>query len=180
MNRPKPIGLAVADDSLRTRGLTAFVKPGRDIAILAGFQIICFLVLTRLEPRFFLIHLYQLIPYVAIMLLVAYGRERWAYMLGPLVSLAWLGLAFTAGLLDSALERLRTLGSSGPDANLIALLALATAVVGVLMVVLSRIHWMKEYSGRGRTWHTFLVSLGIVVAYYAVLLRWFWDMMRST
>ena len=55
-----------------------------------------------------------------------------------------------------------------------------TAVVAVLVTLLSRIHWMKEYSGRGRTWRTFLVSFGIVVAYYGVLLRWFWDMMRST
>ena len=113
------------------------------------------------------------------MLLVAYGRERWAYMLGPLVSLAWLGLAYTGGLLDSAVERLRTFGSSGPDANPIALLALATVVVAVLTTVLSRIHWMKEYSGPGRTWRTFLVSLGIVVAYYGVLLRWFWDMIPN-
>jgi len=91
MNRPKPMGLAVADNSLHSRAMTAFLKPGRDLAILAGLQIICFLALTRLEPRFFIIHLYQLIPYVAIVLLVGYGQERWAYMLGPLVSLAWLG-----------------------------------------------------------------------------------------
>jgi len=77
MNRPKPIGLALADDSLRTRGLTAFLKPGRDIAILAGLQIIFFLVLTRLEPRFFIIHLYQLIPYVSIVLFGASSPAAW-------------------------------------------------------------------------------------------------------
>ena len=180
MKPAKLTGIASAEDSLRIRGTTAFLKPGRDIAVLAGLQIIFFLVLTRLEPRFFIIHLYQLIPYAAIALLVGYRRERWAYMIGPLVSFAWLGLAYTAGVLDSAVERLRTLGSSEPDANLVALFALATAVVAVLLIVLSRIHWMKEYSGHDRTWRTFLVSLGIVVAYYGVLLHWFWDMMRST
>jgi len=179
MNRPQLTGLAVADDSLHTRGITAFLKPGRDVAILAGLQIICFLVLTRLEPRFFIIHLYQLIPYVAIVLLVAYGHERWAYMLGPLVSLVWLGLAYLAGPLGTAVERLWAFGNSSPNANVVALFALATAVMAVLMIVLSLIHWMKEYSGR-QNWRTFLLSLGIVVVYYGILLRWFWDMIPNT
>jgi hypothetical protein len=112
MNRRKLKSLTVADDSLDTRGMPVFLKPGIDIAILAGVQIICFLMLTRLEPRFFIIHLYQLIPYVAMVLLIAYGRERWAYMISPLVSLVWLGLANMAGLLGSAMERLRAFGSS--------------------------------------------------------------------
>lgn len=178
MNRPKLTGLA-ADDFLRTGGTTASLKLGRPVAGLAGIQIICFLALTLLEPRFFIIHLYQLIPYVAIVLLVGCGQARWAYMIGPLVSLVWLGLAYTAGLLGSAVERLRTFGSSSPDANLVALLAVTTAVVAVLMTVLSRIHWIKEYSGRGHSWRTFFFSLGIVVAYYSVLLRWFWDMIPN-
>jgi hypothetical protein len=180
MHRPRLTRLAAADDSLHTRGIPLFVKPGLDIAILAGVQIICFLALTRLELRFFIIHLYQLIPYVAIVLLVVFRHERWAYMIGPLVSLVWLGLAYMAGLLDSAVDRLRTFGTSSQDANLVAILALTTAVVAVLITVLSRVHWLKECSGRGRTWRTFLISLGIVVAYYGVLLHWFWDMIPNT
>ena len=180
MNRRKLTSLAAGDDSPHTRGMPVFVKPGLDIAILAGVQVTCFLALTRLEPRFFTIHLYQLIPYVAIMLLIGYGRERWAYMIGPLVSFAWLGLANMAGLLGSAVERLRTFGSSGADADFVAFFALATAVIAVLITALSRVHWVKEYSGRGRPWRTFLISLGIVVAYYGVLLHWFWDMIPNT
>jgi len=171
-------GIAAPQDSLRIHA-TAPLKPGRDIAVLAGLQIIFFLALTRLEPRFFVIHLFQLIPYVAIVLLVGYGRERWAYMIGPLVSLAWLGLAYMAGLLDSSVERLSTFGSSGADANFVAFFALATAVIAVFITVLSRVHWVKEYSGDGRPWRTFLVSLGIVLLYYSVLLHWFWDMIPN-
>jgi len=63
---------------------------------------------------------------------------------------------------------------------LVTLLAIVTATVAVLMTTLCRIHWVKEYSGRGRTWHTFLVTLAIVVVYYAILLRWFWDMIPNT
>jgi hypothetical protein len=179
MNRPEFTSFEATGGSPHARRILAFLGPGRDVALLAGVQIVCFLALTRLEPRFFIIHLYQLIPYAAIVVLIGYGQECWAYMAGPLVSLGWLTLASMAGLLGSAVERLRTFGSFSTDANLVTLLAIFTAAMAVLMTMLCRIHWVKEYSGRGRTWHTFLVSLAIVAAYYTILLRWFWDMIPN-
>lgn len=68
--------------SLHTHGMPTFLKPGRDVAMLAAVQIICSLALIRLAPRFLSIHLYQLISYVAILLLIGYGRERWACVAG--------------------------------------------------------------------------------------------------
>jgi len=179
MNRSE-VTPVVVHDSTREQQTSALTKSGRDVAILAGLQIACFLALTRLEPRLFIIHLYQLIPYVAVLILIGYGQARWAYMIGSLVSIAWFGLTYLAGLLGSAVERLRTFGNNSFDANLVALLALVIAVAGVLMTVFSRIHWAKELSGRLATRRTFLVSLGIVAAYYAVLLRWFWDMIPNS
>jgi hypothetical protein len=167
-----------AQDDLRIGRTTVFGKPGRDIATLAGIQIVCFLTLSRLEPHFFIVHLYQVIPYVAILIFLGYGEDRWAYMIGTLVSIALFGLTYLAGLLSSAVEHLRTFRNNSLDVNLVALLTIVVAIAAVLMAVLSRIHWVKEYSGRVSTWRTFLVSFGIVSAYYAVLARWFWDMMR--
>ena len=179
MNRQEITEFSPSGSSMHTRGMAALLKPGRDVAMLASIQILCFLALTRLEPRFFIIHLYQVIPYVAIMLLVGYGRERWAYMIGPLVSLAWLGLAYIAGLLGSAVERLRSFERPSRETDFVAVLAVVTAVVALLMIVLCRIHWVKQNLERGEAWRTFLVSLTIVVAYYAILLRWFWDMIPN-
>lgn len=179
MERQELTAFVPTADPSRTRRTSAFFTPGRDIATLASVQILCFLALALLEPHFFVIHLYQLIPYVAILLLIGYRRERWAYIIGPLVSVVWLGLAFVAGLLGSAVERLRNFGSFSPDANSVGILALATAVVAGLMTVHCRFHWVKEYSGRGLAWRTFLYSLGIVMAYYGILLRWFWDMIPN-
>jgi len=179
MNRQGLTVLAAADDSSSHRRVSGLLKPGRNVATLAGAQILCFLVLTQLEPRFFIIHLYQLIPYVAILILLGYGQARWAYMLGPLVSVVWLCLAFMAGFLRSAVERLRTFGNFGAADNLVALLALATAMMAVLITVFCRIHWVKEYSECASSWRAFLISLGIVVAYYGILLRWFWDMIPN-
>ena len=158
---------------------TGFTKPGRDIAALAGIQIVCFLALTGLEPRFFIIHLYQMIPYGAILVLVGYALDRWAYAIGALVSIVWLGLAYIAGILSSAVERLRIPAHYDATANLIAVLALMTAIVAVLMTVLCRIHWVKADSERRANRRIFLLSSAMVCAYYLVLARWFWDMIRD-
>lgn len=164
---------------LEIRRSSGFAKPGRDIAALAGIQIVCFVVLTRFEPRFFIIHLYQMVPYAAILLLVGYALDRWAYAIGALVSIAWLGLAYMAGILGSAVERLRMPAHSDATANLIAVLALMTAIVAVLMIVLWRIRWVKGDSARRANRRILLLSLAMVCAYYLVLARWFWDMIRD-
>jgi hypothetical protein len=164
---------------LETRGSSGLAKPGRDIAALAGIQIVCFLVLTRFEPRFFIIHLYQMVPYAAILLLVGYSLLRWAYAIGALVSILWLGLAYEAGLLGSAVERLRIPANSDTAANLVAVLALVTGVVAVLMTVLCRVHWVKGDSQSRANRRVFLLSLAMVCAYYLVLAHWFWDMIRD-
>ena len=176
MNRQELAGTLPRDAVVHKRSLNAFRKPGGDVAALAVVQILCFLALTRLEPRFFIIHLHQLIPYAAILILIVYGQARWAYMIAPLVSAAWFVLAYTAGLLGSAVERLRSAPSFSSAADFVAMLAVVIAIVAVIMTALSRIHWVKECSGRARGWRTFFVSLGIVLVYYGILLRWFWDM----
>ncbi len=152
------------------------MRPYRDVATLAGAQIVCFLLLTHLEPNFFLIHLYQSILYIAILVMLFYMEDRWAYMIGMLASVVWLGLAYESGILGSAVRHISQLSS---NAGLVALLALTTALLAVLMIAFCGRHWMKEYSGLGKTPVTFFVSLGIVVVYYGTLLRFFWAMIPN-
>ncbi len=155
------------------------MKPYRDIATLASAQIACFLWLTHLEPNFFLIHLYQSILYIAILVMLFYMEDRWAYMIGMLASVVWLGLAYESGILGSAVRQFSQLRTATMTANLVAVVAATTALLAVLMIVLCGRHWMKEYSGLGKARSTFLVSLGIVVVYYGTLLRFFWDMIPN-
>jgi hypothetical protein len=135
--------------------------------------------LTLLEPILFLIHLYQCILYTAILVLLFYMEDRWAYMIGMLASVVWLAMAYTSGILGRAVERLLALRTVSLPVNLGGLLALVTALLAVLMIAFCGRHWKKEYSGLGKTRSTFLVSLGIVLAYYGILLRWFWDMIPN-
>lgn len=78
------------------------MRPYRDVATLAAAQIACFVLLACLEPNFFLIHLYESILYIAILVMLFYMEDRWAYMIGMMASVAWLGLAYGAGILDRA------------------------------------------------------------------------------
>lgn len=156
------------------------MQPYRDIAALAGAQVLCFLVLAQLEPRFVVIHLYQPVLYLAILILLYYREDRWAYMIAMLVSAAWLGLAYVSRILSSAVQRLLTVRGSDTNQIFVSLIAVATALLALLMIALCARHWRKEYAGLGKTSSTFFVSPGIVALYYGILLRWFWDMIPNS
>ncbi len=147
----------------------------RGIATLASAQVLCFVLLSNLEPDFFLLHLYQSIIYIALLLLLFYSEERWAYMIGMLTPAVWLVLAYAAGMLGGAARQVLQLLKLQPT-NAVSLLAAATALLAVLMIAFCAYRWKREYSGLGKWRSTFLVSLGIVTAYYATLVIWFWRM----
>jgi hypothetical protein len=155
------------------------MRPYRDVATVAGAQIACFLLLTHLEPNFFLIHLYQSILYIAILVMLFYMEDRWAYMIGMLASVVWLGLAYESGKLGSGVRQLSELRTASLTANLVGMAALTTGLLAVLMIAFCSRHWMKEYSGLGKARSTFFVTLGIVAVYYGTLLRFFWEMIPN-
>jgi hypothetical protein len=47
------------------------------------------------------------------------------------------------------------------------------------MIAFTGRHWNKEYAGLGKGRSTFLVSLGIVTGYYAILIALFWEMITN-
>jgi len=155
------------------------MRPYRDIATLAGVQLVCFLFLTHLEPTFFLVHLYQSILYIAILVMLFYMEDRWAYMIGMLASFVWLGMAYATGILGSAARQIADLQNGSATTNMVGIIALLTALIAVLMITFCARHWNKEYAGLGKGLSTFLVSLGVVVVYYGVLIAWFWQMIPN-
>lgn len=148
----------------------------RDIATLSGAQILCFFLLSHYEPSFFLLHFYQTIIYMAILIMLFYMEDRWAYMIGILTPLVWLGLAFETGLLGAAFRQILRLGHGQEISNVVSFLAAVTAVLSVAMTAACLRRWMKEYGGLGKSLSTFAVSFGIVAVYYAILVIWFWEM----
>lgn len=146
----------------------------RGIATMSAVLMVCFFVLSHLEPDFFLLHLYQSLVYLGIILMLFYFEDRYAYMLGILAPAVWLVLAYATGLLSGAARQVYRMLLWQRPSNDVSLLAGITAVLAVMMIVLCLYWWKREYAGLGKGRRTFLVSLGIVVAYYAVLVVWFW------
>jgi len=152
------------------------MRPYRGIATLAGAQVLCFLLLSHLEPNFFLLHFYQTIVYLAMMIMLFYMEDRWAYMIGMIAPAMWLLLAFSTGLLGAAARQVLRLGERQTILNLVSLLAAVTALLSVLMIASCARRWIKEYAGLGKSLSTFTVSFGIVAVYYGILVVWFWHM----
>lgn len=152
------------------------MRPYREIAALSALQVICFLLLSHLEPDFFLLHFYQTIVYLAILIMLFYMEDRWAYMIGMVAPAVWLGMTFASGLLGGAARQLLQLGHGHPLTNPVSFLAAITALLGVLMIAACARRWVKEYSGLGKSLSTFTVTLGIVAVYYGILVVWFWHM----
>jgi hypothetical protein len=155
------------------------MKPYRDIATIAALQVVCFSVLSRFEPQFFLLHLYQTIIYMAILILLFYMEDRWAYMIGMLAPVAWLGMVFATGLLGGAARQVLRIVRGEGLTNDVSFIAAISAVLSILMIIFCARHWKREYSGLGKTASTFAVSVGVVAVYYGILAIWFWNMIPA-
>lgn len=152
------------------------MKIYREIASLAVLQVLCFLLLSHLEPDFFMLHFYQTIVYLAILILLFYMEDRWAYMIGIVAPAAWLLMTFASGRLGGAARQVSRLSHGEALTNVVSFLAAVSALLGLLMVGACARRWQKEYSGLGKFAVTFGISLGIVVVYYGILVAWFWEM----
>jgi hypothetical protein len=147
----------------------------RGIATLAGLLVFCYLILSALEPPFFLLHLYQSVIYLVIILMLFYLEDHWAYMLGMMAPTAWLIIAFGLGILQTSalawlhLPQMVRLGVN----NQVSLVAGVIAVLSVLMIIFCARHWKREFAGEGKGLHTFVFSLIIVIGYYVILALWF-------
>jgi hypothetical protein len=113
----------------------------RSIATLAVLQVLCFLLLSHLVPDFFLLHFYQTIVYLALLILLFYMEDRWAYMIAILAPAGWLVLAFPTGLLGAAGRQLLRLERGQGLTNLVSFLAAVTMVLSVAMIAVCARRW---------------------------------------
>ncbi len=148
----------------------------RGIATLALALMFCFLLLSNYEPEFFLLHLYQSLIYLVIVLMLFYFEDHWAYMLGILAPATWLLLTYATGVLGGAARQVGRLMQAQRPNNEVSLIAAVIAVLAILMIALCAYRWRREYAGLGKGWSTFLISLAIVIVYYGILVVWFWKL----
>jgi len=152
----------------------------RGIATLAGLLMVSFLILSSFEPQFFLLHFYQSIIYLVIILMLFYLEDRYAYMLGMIAPTVWLLMHFATGALGGAFHQVSLLMHAREPSDKVSTMAAVTAVLSLLMIVFCAYRWKREFSGLQKGASTFLVSLIIVMIYYGILITWFWRSIPQT
>ncbi len=152
----------------------------RGIATLALALMMCFLLLSHFDPQFFLIHFYESLIYLTIVLMFFYLEDRWAYMLDIVAPGGWLLLTFVPGGFGEFMGQLsRMLHGKAPDYPA-TFVGGAISVLSVLMITFCAHRWRREFTGLGKGLSTLLVSMGIVAAYYGLMVLWFWRSMAAS
>ena len=146
----------------------------RRIATLSLALMMCFLLLSHFDsPQFFLFHFYESLIYLVIPVMLFYFEDRWAYMLGILAPIIWLLMLFAVGGFAGMYRQLSLVFHFQRPDFLANLLAAVAALLSVVMVVMCANRWRREFAGLGKTWSTFLISLGVVALYYGAMVYWF-------
>ena len=147
----------------------------RWIASLALAIVTCFLLLSHYDAQFFLLHFYESLMYIAIVLLLFYFEERWAYMLGIVAPAAWLLMTFVAGGFGGFIHQIGEVFHGETPSYPAFFLGGIVSILSVAMIVACTYRWKHEFAGLRKGLSTFFVSAGIVAAYYGVLAIWFWQ-----
>jgi hypothetical protein len=144
----------------------------RGIASLAMALALCFLFLSRFDPQFFLIHFYESLIYLAIVLMLFYFEDRWAYMMGMVAPAAWLVLTGLWGGLRGLPLQVSPAFHPGSSFFPVGSLTALVILLSIALIVCCANRWKHEFTGLGKGRSTLLVSLGVVVLYYALLVLW--------
>lgn len=152
----------------------------RGIATLSAGLMLCFLLLSHFDPQFFLIHFYESLIYVVIVLMLFYWEDRWAYTLGVVAPASWLFLTFVARGFGEFIRQFAGLFRSDVAADPTGFLGGVISVLSVALIVNCAYRWKKEFAGLKKGARTFAVSFGVVAAYYAVMIAWFWRAVETT
>ena len=145
--------------------------PHRGTAILALSLAACFLLLSGFDPDFFLVHFYESLVYLAIVLMLFYLEDRWAYMLGILAPGVWLLLIGGIGAMPDMWRQVERLVFMRPF-SVPGLLGAITVVLSMALIAVCGLRWRREFAGLGKGWLTFSVALAAVMIYYGVLVVW--------
>ncbi|HKS79898.1 MAG TPA: hypothetical protein VJR23_00200 [Candidatus Acidoferrales bacterium] len=146
--------------------------PNRGIATTSFALAVCFLLLSHFDGYFFLIHFYESLIYLAIVLMLFYFEDRWAYMIGMLAPAVWMALNLAwGGLHGIAVQATAALHPHHPFFAVGILSVLATAF-SLLLIGKCAYRWQREFRGLGKGWSTLVISSGVVVLYYALIVIW--------
>ncbi|MFQ5927740.1 MAG: hypothetical protein ACE5MH_09950 [Terriglobia bacterium] len=150
----------------------------RPVFLLATIIMLLFFLVSHYDAFFFPLHFLQSAIYLLILLLLFYGQDDWAYVMGVMAPLFWVVLTLVTGILSggiNALGRLLTFQSITSPVDMVTglILLFALGLIGA-----SAWAFLREVWGRPRALRTVLWSLVLVWVYYAVLIAVLFHMAR--
>jgi hypothetical protein len=153
----------------------------RGIATVAMALGLSFLLLSHFDPQFFLIHFYESLVYLAIVLMLFYLEDRWAYMMGIVAPAAWLVLSVAWGGLLGFWHQMSLAFRPGTAFFGVGLLTVLGLLLSIALIVSCAVRWHREFTGLHKGWSTFAVSVAVAVVYYGILVIWIlrWPPMAS-
>jgi hypothetical protein len=144
----------------------------RGIATIALALGVCFLLLSHFDPQFFLIHFYESVIYLAIVLMLFYFEDRFAYMMGIVAPAAWLMLTSAWSSVPGFAHNISLAISPSSSFFPTGLLTTLAMVLSMALIGMCAHGWHREFRGLHKGWSTLLVSMAVVAAYYAVVVLW--------
>jgi hypothetical protein len=102
---------------------------------------------------------------MALTILPFYRQGSLGVQDGILAPAAWLGMAFAAGQLGGAIRQVTHIGQGAAMSKLVSVIAAATAVLILFMILVCGRPWQREYLGLGKSLSTFAVSFAVVAVY---------------
>jgi len=122
----------------------------RGIATVASALMVSFLVLSAMEPEFFLLHFYESLIYLAIVLMLFYFEDKWAYMIGMVAPAVWLILAYGVGLFGGAMRQVSKLMRGQRPTSQVSVMVLILTMVAVIDIDL--LMCLSLEAGIRRSW----------------------------
>lgn len=144
----------------------------RGIATLSAALIVCFLLLSHFDSQFYLIHFYESLMYLAILVMLFYFEDRWAYMFGMVAPAIWLLLIYGIGAMPGMMRQVGLVARlQHPDivANLIGALIIG---LSALMIVFCAYRWRRELAGAHKGLSTLAPTVIVAAIYYGVMVVW--------
>jgi hypothetical protein len=144
----------------------------RGIATLAVAAIVSFFLLSRYDPQFFLLHIYESAIYMVLLFLLMYEEEEWAFVVGMAAPAAWVVLVSASNLSGILRQISRVLRFQAPDypANLIGAVCM---LIAVLIFGACLYRWKQDRWGFRHAWRTIGAVAAVVAVYYGILVVWY-------
>jgi hypothetical protein len=141
----------------------------RALFTLATIMMVLFFLASQYDNFFFPMHFLEAVIYAVLLLLLYYGLEDWAYVMGFLTPLLWIILTLLSGTLLGGLEALGQITTLQVVQNPKAVVAGLVFVTSVALIVVSWRAFYREVWGKPGALGTTVGAAVVVVAYYAML-----------